>query len=74
MPHPTTARPKNKPAAPHDDFPVIPHATMRWVKKIRGKMHYFGPWEDSEAALKHYHEQRDDLHVGRSPPLESACP
>src|SRR5947209_6524980 len=64
---PAPGGPQGKPAKPYPEFPLFPHATRRWAKKIRGQLHYFGPWSDPDAALKKYLEQKDSLHAGRKP-------
>ena len=45
-----------KPVKPSIDFPLFPHATGRWAKKIKGRMHYFGRWDDPEGALRAYRD------------------
>src|SRR5262245_17953284 len=65
--HPTPEPVRIKPAKPYPDFPLTAHPAGYWCKKIRGKLHYFGPWDDPEGALRKYREQADDLHAGRTP-------
>jgi integrase len=55
-----------KPAKPSPNFPLFAHATRRWAKKVRGKMYYFGPWDQPEQALALWNQQKDDLLAGRS--------
>ncbi|HLJ92943.1 MAG TPA: tyrosine-type recombinase/integrase [Gemmataceae bacterium] len=70
MPHRTKSIRPSKPSKPYPDFPLFPHATGRWAKKIRGKLHYFGPWPDPDGALRKYLDQKDDLHAGRTPRVQ----
>jgi integrase len=68
--HPTApATPSKpvKPSKPYPEFPLTAHPAGYWCKKIRGKLHYFGPWDDPDGALTRYNAEKDDLHAGRKP-------
>lgn len=58
-------RSRVKPGKPHVGFPLTAHRKGPWCKKNRGKIHYFGPWEDPEAAMRRYLQVAKDLYAGR---------
>jgi len=67
-PQSTPIKTKNaKPSKPHPDFPLYSHDSGKWAKKVCGKTHYFGTWDDPDGALEQYLEVKDDLLAGRTP-------
>lgn len=74
----------DRPSKPYPDFPLTPHPSGAWQKKIRGKIHYFGRWakrvngklvridgDGWKEALEAYKAVADDLHAGRTPRLQT---
>ncbi len=58
------------PKKPHPDFPLFPHASGRWAKKIRGQFRYFGKVADDpkgEKALAKWLAEKDERLAGRMP-------
>lgn len=60
-------KPREKPDKPRPDFPLYPHGNRQWAKKVRGKRHFFGTWDDPDAALQKWLDEKDDLLAGRTP-------
>ncbi|WP_417851436.1 tyrosine-type recombinase/integrase [Thalassoglobus sp.] len=56
-----------KPTKPSADFPLYAHRNGQWAKKIKGKTHFFGVWDDPDSALESYLDSRDELQAGRVP-------
>ncbi len=75
------------PPKPYKDFPLTPHASGAWQKKIRGQTRYFGKWgrrvngkmerlpgDGWKEALDQYDREKDDWFAGRTPGARSAEP
>ncbi|NBB95859.1 MAG: tyrosine-type recombinase/integrase [Planctomycetes bacterium] len=68
------SRKKAKPSKPSKTYPLTAHKNGQWCKKIRGKIHYFGPWDAPQAAMENYLRVAEDLHAGRRPQALNVSP
>ena len=65
-----TKKSPGKPGKPRPDFPLFPHATGRWAKKVRSRLVYFGKVADDpqgKVALNKWLDEKDALLAGRTP-------
>ncbi len=73
-------RRSDRPGKPYASYPLCPHNSGKWQKKINGRVYYFGRWarqvdgvlkrlpdDGWEDALALYNAQSKDLHAGREP-------
>ena len=58
---------RKKPQKPRKDYPLYAHNRFYWAKKIKGRVYYFGRWEDPTGAEEEYERVRADLYAGRTP-------
>ena len=65
--HSSRRRRNSKPTKPHPDYPLTANGNGQWSKKIRGRVYYFGSWDDPDGALARYLDVKDDLLAGRPP-------
>jgi len=69
-----------RPAKPYSEFPLSPHPSGMWQKKINGRIYYFGRWgkildgemqrlpdDGWQTALALYKAQIDDIQAGKTP-------
>lgn len=55
---------KARPQKPYPEFPLFAHNNGQWCRKIAGKLHSFGTWDDPNAALKNHNDNFANLKEG----------
>lgn len=53
-----------RPDKPFPAFPLFAHNNGQWARKIRGKIHCFGTWDDHTAALERHNKEYPYLKAG----------
>lgn len=54
--------------------PLTVNPNGQWSKKVNGRVHYFGPWNDYDSALARFNATYKDLKAGRKPRIVSGEP
>lgn len=64
----TTPGSARKPTWPYPQITKMSaHPSGQWAKKIKGRLYYFGRWDQPERALTLYQQEVEDLREGRRP-------
>lgn len=59
-----------RPTKPYPQFPLSPHASGKWARRIQGKVKYFGKWDDPTSAL----EEMERYLASIPPPRKKSGP
>lgn len=65
-PKSTCPKPAGKVQKPRPGFPLFPHASGRWAKKVKGRLVYFGSTATDprgDAALLIWNDERDEIYA-----------
>lgn len=67
----STAAEPQRPEKPYPEYPLSVHASGKWCKKVRGRIYYFGAWDDPIRALNEWLAAKDHLIAGVDPKQKS---
>lgn len=59
---------REKPQKPYREYPLFAHQSGVWARKIKGKLHYFGPWDKPDEAKARHDREIHYLQSGEQPP------
>lgn len=61
---------KARPSKPYPEFPLFAHNNGQWCRKIAGKLHAFGSWDDPQEALRLHNELYPSIKHGLPAPTK----
>lgn len=64
----------DKPPKPYPEFPLFPHQSGQWAKKINGSIRYFGTWDDPDKAFTLYESEKKAWELNINPRTMTILP